>query len=165
MPSGSYDTPNFPSSPSHLPFSLYLFYFSFWPFPLLFPALPPPDNARLLFTFLLFLFPPLLNYSFLSLWGISCFLFCSPSPSPPPMPISTMIGCHLLVNKSQLGIVHQTSKWFWESVLISHIWNICFLDYLWGLKKAGSDSFCFLVPRILLPPDQLGVPQGGHTNL
>ena len=94
MPSGLYDTPNFPSSPSHLPSSLSFIYFSFWLFPLLVPALPPPDNPRLLFTFVLFLLPsPLLNYSFLSLWGISCFPFLLPLPSPPPMPISTMTGC------------------------------------------------------------------------
>ena len=94
MPSGLYDTPNFPSSPSHLPSSLSFIYFSFWLFPLLVPALPPPDNPRLLFTCVLFLLPsPLLNYSFLSLWGISCFPFLLPLPSPPPMPISTMTGC------------------------------------------------------------------------
>ena len=79
---GLYDTPNFPSSPSHLPFSLYLF--QLLAIPSSISCFTSSRQSPPFVHFLALSVPlPLLNYSFLSLGDLLL-----PFSAPPPFPSS-----------------------------------------------------------------------------
>lgn len=103
-------------------------------FRLLLSALSLPDNHRLVLT-PRFLSVPLALFliTLLSPFGESpSSLFCFPFPPSPLTPIFTMMGCQFIGEQIhscewQICLLSDSEN----SVLIFHVWIICFLDYLW----------------------------------